>query len=58
MSITYIIGILLLLWVVFDLLKGKVWLHREFNRRDEPLAYWSTILLWLVVAVSCFFWTL
>lgn len=58
MSIAFIIGILLLLWVLWDLFSGSVWLHREFKRAEEPFAYWSTLLLWLAVAVSCFFWDL
>ena len=58
MSITSIIGIILLLWVAWDLFSGKAWLHREFIRANEPGAYWSTMLLWLLVALSCFFWEL
>ncbi len=58
MTITAIIGILLLLWVIWDLFSGSVWLHREFYRAQEPVAYWSTLLLWLTVAASCFFWEL
>ncbi|WP_261842962.1 hypothetical protein [Aliamphritea ceti] len=58
MTITAIIGTLLLLWVVWDLFNGSVWLHREFHRAQEPLAYWTTLLLWLAVAISCFFWEL
>jgi hypothetical protein len=56
MSLTYILGVILLLWVTYDLFRGGVWLHREFHRAQEPLAYWSTLLLWLLVALSCFFW--
>ena len=56
MSTTFIIGIVLLLWVAWDLFTGKVWLHREFTRTDEPMAYWGTLSMWLLVALSCFFW--
>ncbi len=55
MSMTYVLGVILLLWVTYDLFRGGVWLHREFFRAQEPLAYWSTLLLWLLVALSCFF---
>lgn len=58
MMLTTIIGVVLLLWVAWDLFSGKVWLHREIDRSEEPLAYWSTLLVWLAVAVSCFFWEL
>jgi len=53
---TYYLGFFLLLWVVYDLFSGKVWLHREFKRSSEPFAYWSTMLVWLAVAISCFYW--
>ncbi|GGK72405.1 hypothetical protein [Amphritea balenae] len=56
MSLAYILGIALLLWVAYDLFSGSVWLHREFKRAQEPGAYWGTMLLWLLVAISCFFW--
>ena len=56
MSWTAILGIVLLLWVTYDLFSGKSWLHREFHRSEEPFAYWSTLLLWLLVALSCFYW--
>lgn len=53
---TSILGIALLLWVLWDLFNGSNWLHREFKRSEEPFAYWCTMLIWLAVAVSCFFW--
>jgi len=56
MAWTTLLGIALLLWVGWDLLNGSVWLHREFQRAEEPVAYWLTLLLWLAVALSCFWW--
>ena len=56
MSFGYILGILLLLWVAYDLYNGSTWLHRQFHRSEQPFAYWSVMLLWLLVAISCFFW--
>lgn len=56
MAWTTILGIALLIWVAYDLYGGSVWLHREFFRSEEPIAYWSLILLWLAVAISCFYW--
>ena len=50
------LGILLLCWVAWDLFTGKAWLHREFSRQYEPAAYWGTTILWLLVAISCFYW--
>ncbi|WP_165840153.1 hypothetical protein [Motiliproteus coralliicola] len=53
---TYYLGITLLLWVLWDLFSGSVWLHREYRRTHEPFGYWLTMLLWTLVAVSCFYW--
>ncbi|MBO6509384.1 MAG: hypothetical protein JJ866_18085 [Roseibium sp.] len=53
---THILGFLLLAWVLYDLMTGKVWLHRAFERGNEPVQYWLTVLLWSAVAISCFFW--
>ncbi len=56
MNYAYILGCLLLLWVAHDLFVGSVWLHRQYFRASEPWGYWSILLLWLAVAVSCFYW--
>ncbi len=50
-TIWQIIGIGLLLWVVFDLLTGRTWLHRKFERAQEPLAYSTILLTWLLIAL-------
>jgi len=54
---TSILGIALLVWVLYDLVTGKVWLHRAYTRAEQPAGYWLTMGLWLAVALSCFFWT-
>ena len=56
MSLPYMIGSGLLLWLAFDLYSGTVWLHREYSRQEEPAAYWGLVMLWLLVALSCFVW--
>ncbi|WP_172806818.1 hypothetical protein [Endozoicomonas arenosclerae] len=56
MAWTAILGIVLLLWAAWDLYAGSVWLHREFRRDEEPGAYWSTLSLWVIVGISCFYW--
>ena len=56
MALTTVFGIMLLVWVAYDLYAGEVWLHRSFKRKVEPLGYWLTIGLWFLVALSCFFW--
>lgn len=56
MPLSTIFAICLLIWVAYDLFCGRVWLHRVYHRGTEPFAYWSTLLLWLLVAISCFYW--
>lgn len=56
MTITASIGVLLLTWILWDLYSGSVWLHREYHRSEEPFSYWLLIMLWLGVAISCFYW--
>ncbi|WP_169565732.1 hypothetical protein [Neptunomonas japonica] len=56
MAWTSILGIALLLWVAWDLYAGSVWLHREYFRNQDPWSYWILILVWILVAVSCFYW--
>ena len=51
-----ILGVALLAWVLYDLVTGKVWLHRAYRRSEEPAGYWLTMGLWLLVALSCFYW--
>lgn len=56
MGYSMILGILLLMWVAYDLVSGSVWLHRQYQRQHEPVGYWCAWLLWLAVALSCFYW--
>ena len=51
MEFWFFIGIALILWVIYDLYSGKVLLHREIRRENEPILYWVTCLLWLAVAL-------
>ena len=53
---TYFVGIALLAWVAWDLITGRVWLHREFERSHEPGEYWALMALWLALALSFFYW--
>lgn len=46
----------MLIWVVWDLFMGKVWLHREFSRQYELAASWSTTIAWLLIAISSLYW--
>ncbi len=55
MNLSMIVGGFLILWVLADLISGKVYLHRAFLRNQEPLGYWLIVTVWLLVALSCFY---
>ena len=48
------LGFALVLWLIFDLLGGSVYLHRAIERKREPGLYWFGIIIWGLVAASCF----
>ncbi len=56
MSWASILGTVLLFWAAWELFTGRSWLHREFRRDEEPVAYWAIWVLWMAVAISCFYW--
>lgn len=47
-----IIGIILILWAVFDLFTGTVWLHKEIKRDEEAIFYWLVWIIWAGIAVT------
>jgi len=49
----FTIGVVLLLWVIYDLVMGSVWSYRRINRSEEPLMYWAFICVWTGIAISC-----
>lgn len=53
MNMWAIVGVGSLFWSFTELLSGKAWLHREVSRDSEPTAYWSTVLFWLLLGISC-----
>ena len=54
LPLSYWLGFALMLWLIYDLVMGHVYLHRDIDVESEPLSYWLVMLLWLAVAVSCF----
>ncbi len=52
MGIWLIVGIGLILWAIYDLYTGKVWLHREISRSYEPSFYWIIWILWMGIGVG------
>lgn len=52
------LGSLLLVWLLYDLMIGRVYLLRAFYFNAEPVGFVLVIFLWLLVAVSCLVWPL
>lgn len=48
-----IIGILLALWVAYDLYAGYTLLHRMVLREEEAALYWGTVGVWAALALWC-----
>ncbi len=48
----FIISILLIIWVVYDLFKGEVWVFSKISRIEEPVKYWLAMILWSAVACT------
>ena len=52
--VSYWLGFILLLWLLFDLVRGRAYLWQGYRRDREPGMYWFTMLIWALVASSCF----
>lgn len=48
-----IVGVLLIVWVLYDLFSGTVWSYRKIYRKYEPGLYWLFILIWTALAMAC-----
>ena len=49
------VGGALAAWVLWDLMTGKVYLHRGVVRSGEPLLYWAAMYVWAALAASCLY---
>jgi len=50
-----VVGVLLLIWVAYDLYAGFTLLYDVIYREQQPAVYWTGIGLWTLLALSCFF---
>lgn len=51
---SYWLGFGLILWLLFDLIRGEAYIWHPYKRSEQPGMYWATMLLWAIVAASCF----
>lgn len=54
LPLSYWLGFGLLLWLLFDLVRGVAYIWHPYRRSEEPFMYWLTMLIWALVAASCF----
>ena len=50
-----VVGVLLLLWVGWDLYAGYTLLHEVVYKAQQPELYWTGIVVWSGAAISCFY---
>lgn len=55
MSFWFIIGIIIIVWVVYDIMSGTVWIHRPVSYATEPFLFWFCITVYLALGISCLF---
>lgn len=50
-----VVGVLLLCWVGYDLYQEQTLLHKVIYKSQDPELYWTGIVVWTAVALSCFY---
>ena len=51
---SYWLGLALIIWLLFDLVRGVAYIWQPYTRAEQPAMYWLTMLIWALVAASCF----
>ena len=51
---SYWLGFALVLWLLVDLVRGVAYIWHPYSRAEQPGMYWLTMLVWGLVAASCF----
>lgn len=58
---SYWLGFALVVWLLIDLVRGVAYIWHPYQRSEQPGMYWLTMLIWALVATSCFvypYWSL
>lgn len=53
---SYWLGFALILWLLYDLITGVAYIWQPYRRKEQPDMYWLTMVIWGLVAASCFIW--
>ena len=51
---SYWLGFGLILWLLYDLFSGVAYIWQRYERATETMMYWFTMVVWALVAASCF----
>lgn len=48
--LTWLWGVIILVWVIPDVISGKTYLSELVLRKETPILYWAIIFVWLFLA--------
>ena len=50
-----VVGVALLLWAAWDIYFGYTFLYDIIYRDEDPTLYWTSVVIWIVLGLSCFY---
>lgn len=50
-----VVGVALLLWAAWDIYFGYTFLYEVIYREQEPVLFWSSVVIWAGLGLSCFY---
>lgn len=54
LALAPIAGVILLLWAVHDISKGRTSDNYCYARREHPANFWTSVVARLLLAIACF----
>lgn len=48
-SLTWLWGVIILLWLIPDLISGNTYLAEPISRKESPILYWAIVCVWLII---------
>lgn len=51
---SYWLGFALNIWLLYDLVREVAYIWQPYRRNEQPGMYWVTMMVWAVIAASCF----
>ena len=50
-DLTWLWGLLFLMWVIPDFFSGETFLMERISRKEDPILYWTILVVWLVSSI-------